>query len=115
VVGPIVLHISFHIWQIQKFEAHYLEMDTTASAQKTCVKQGKANCLKKLIHETQSSDKNKNIPTIAPSTWAKLWQADFMNYINTFKVPPSPGMSMIQWWDVHSFLLPSVSYCSSSI
>jgi hypothetical protein len=90
-------------------------MDTTASAQKTRVKQGKANCLKKLIHETQSSDKNEDILTIAPSTWAKLWQADFMNYIDTFKAPPSPGMSMIQWWGVHSFLLPSVSYCSSSI
>lgn len=87
-------------------------MGTTASAQETCIKQGKASRLKKLIRETQSSDKDEDVPTIAPSTWAKPWQANFMNYINTFEAPPLPGMSTIQWWGVRSFFLLFVSYSS---
>lgn len=48
-------------------------MGTTASAQETRIKEGKASHLKKLIYKTQSLDKNEDVPTIAPSTWTKPW------------------------------------------
>jgi hypothetical protein len=43
-------------------------MGTTASVQETHVKQGKASHFKKLIHETQSSDEDKDVLIIVPST-----------------------------------------------
>ncbi|KAG2131866.1 hypothetical protein BD769DRAFT_1386572 [Suillus cothurnatus] len=82
--------------------AHYLKMGAHASAPQTCIKKGKASSLKKLIHQTQSSDKDEDIRAAAPSVSAKPWQADFMKYMDMVEAAPLSGMSTIQWWGIRS-------------
>jgi hypothetical protein len=85
-------------------------MGAHASAPQTCIKKGKASSLKKLIHQTQSSDKDEDIRAAAPSVSAKPWQADFMKYMDMVEAAPLSGMSTIQWWGVCSIHFLTVLY-----
>ena len=91
---------------IQKFEACYLEMGGLAMMPQICLKKGKASGLKKLIHQTQSSDEDEDMRDSTPALpdSAKSWRADFMNYIDTVEAKLPPGMSTIQWWGVCTYL-----------
>jgi len=88
---------------MQEFEARYNEMGKSAMAPQVLIKKGKANGLKKLIHETQSFDLDEDIgnpaQTALPDS-AKPWWAGFMNYLDMLDAKPPPGMSTIQWWGV---------------
>src|ERR1700732_1728304 len=97
---------------MQEYKAHYNKMGKSATAPQVHIKKGKASGLKKLMHETQSSDSDEDIshpaPTALPDS-AKPWRAGFMNYIDTLEAKPPPGMSTIQWWGVCTYLFSYVS------
>ncbi len=83
-----------------------------------CVKKGKAGGLKKLIHQTQSSDEDEymrdSTPQVLPNA-TKAWRADFTNYIDTVEAKLLPGMSTIQWWGVCTdFYLDCLSFAHPS-
>ncbi|KAN0120573.1 Ribonuclease H-like domain containing protein [Russula decolorans] len=85
----------------QVFEARYLEMGKSVSTLQPSIKKGKASGLRKLIRETQSSDKDEDSGpfTAAVATDpTRPWRVDFMNYLNTTEVKLPPEMTIIQWW-----------------
>jgi len=85
-------------------------MGTLASVPQPSVKRGKANGLRTLIREAQSSDEDDNASYSASTADAdpsRPWYTDFENYINTSEAKLPPGMSIVQWWGV------SISHSSS--
>jgi hypothetical protein len=78
-------------------------MGKSVSTLQPSIKKGKASGLRKLIRETQSSDKDEDSGpfTAAVATDpTRPWRVDFMNYLNTTEVKLPPEMTIIQWWGV---------------
>lgn len=78
-------------------------MGKSATAVQLPIKKSKVHGLKKLIHETESSDEDEDLgfgTSAADVDPSRPWYADFRLYLDTVEAKLPSGTSMVKWWGV---------------
>jgi hypothetical protein len=93
-------HILVHFSQIDHYSLKLVTLKWENLCQCHNLKKGKASGVRKLIHKTQSPNKDKDSGPLAAAAATDLtrpWRAGFTNYLNTTEAKPPLRMTIIQW------------------